>query len=375
VDAFLKQYKYNVDMAPDRLQLQNMSKKNSETFKEYGQRCRELAVQVEPPLHDKETVTIFMSTLQSPFYEHMLGSVSSNFVDIVIVGERIELGLKTGKIAQGMTTTSRKFGFNPGKKKENDGQVASTTVHYPSTNYKANTIQGNQHWKNERGSNSYPTQGQNSFQRRDQVQFTPIPMTYTDLLPTLLQRAMVAICPMKPLQPPYPKFYDANARCDYHGGAVGHSVENYRAFKFKVQSLIDSGWLTFQENKPNVEKNPLLGHARPSINAVISEEGQGLIRSVEDMKSPLKDIFSLICQMGYFKLIDHSEDSCGFHSDNDDSIKECFEFKGFLQDLMDRHVLQICHQRKEEEVFVQIGEESNISRPKPLVIHFTRQWR
>jgi len=32
VDAFLKQYKYNVDMAPDRLQLQNMSKKNSETF-------------------------------------------------------------------------------------------------------------------------------------------------------------------------------------------------------------------------------------------------------------------------------------------------------------------------------------------------------
>ena len=34
VDAFLKQYKYNVDMAPDRLQLQNMSKKNSETYKE-----------------------------------------------------------------------------------------------------------------------------------------------------------------------------------------------------------------------------------------------------------------------------------------------------------------------------------------------------
>ena len=103
------------------------------------------------------------------------------------------------------------------------------------------------------GSYSYPTQGQNSFQRRYQVQFTPIPMTYTDLLPTLLQRAMVAICPMKPLQPPYPKFYEANARCDYHGGAVGHSVENCRAFKFKVQSLIDSGWLTFQENKLNVE--------------------------------------------------------------------------------------------------------------------------
>ena len=43
VDAFLKQYKYNMDMAPDRMQLQNMAKKSSETFKEYAQRWRELA--------------------------------------------------------------------------------------------------------------------------------------------------------------------------------------------------------------------------------------------------------------------------------------------------------------------------------------------
>jgi len=29
VDAFLKQYKYNIDMAPDRMQLQNMTKKSA----------------------------------------------------------------------------------------------------------------------------------------------------------------------------------------------------------------------------------------------------------------------------------------------------------------------------------------------------------
>jgi len=40
---------------------------------------------------------------------------------------------------------------------------------------------------------------------------------------------------------------------------------------------------------------------------------------------------------------------------------------------MDRHMLKIWHQRKEEEVFAQIGEESNIPRPKALVIHFTRE--
>ena len=64
---------------------------------------------------------------------------SSNFADIVIIGERIELKLKTGKIAQGPVTTGKKMGFNLGKKKEGEGQVASTTTQwggYPSTWYR-----------------------------------------------------------------------------------------------------------------------------------------------------------------------------------------------------------------------------------------------
>ena len=42
-DAFLKQYKYNIDLTPDRIELQSMSKRDLETFKEYAQRWRELA--------------------------------------------------------------------------------------------------------------------------------------------------------------------------------------------------------------------------------------------------------------------------------------------------------------------------------------------
>jgi hypothetical protein len=97
-DAFLKQYKYNMDMAPDRMQLQNLVKKDKETFKEYAQRWRELAAQVEPPLSEKELVGMFMDTLQAPFYEKMIGSISSSFSDLVVIGERIENGLKNGKI-------------------------------------------------------------------------------------------------------------------------------------------------------------------------------------------------------------------------------------------------------------------------------------
>jgi len=293
-----------------------------------------LAAQVEPPLHDKEMVTMFMGKLQSPFYEHMVGSVSSNFADIVIIRERIELGLKTDKIAQGPVAISKKMGFNLGKKKEGEGQVASTTTQwggYPSTRYRPehshtsyttssppvyqqnvplairpssvppNVYMPKQNWRNEGGLNANQPQGQSSFQRREQIQYTPIPMLYTELLPSLLQNSLVAICPMKPPQPPYSRNYDPNAKCEYHGGVVGHSIENCRQFKYKVQQLMDVGWLTFQEDKPNVEKNPLSSHASPSTNAILRDIGQSLVRRVEDIKSPLKDISTLICQMGYFK--------------------------------------------------------------------------
>ena len=52
----------------------------------------------------------------------MLGSVSFNFSNIVTIGERIEHGLKSGKIAQGSSagTSAKKPGFNPSKKKEGE---------------------------------------------------------------------------------------------------------------------------------------------------------------------------------------------------------------------------------------------------------------
>ena len=75
---------------------------------------------MEPPLHDKEMVAMFVSTLQPLFYEHMVGNVSSNFSDIIIIGERIKIGLKNGKITYSplAATTPKKPDFNLGKKME-----------------------------------------------------------------------------------------------------------------------------------------------------------------------------------------------------------------------------------------------------------------
>ncbi|XP_050876225.1 uncharacterized protein LOC127079918 [Lathyrus oleraceus] len=62
-DAFIKQYKYNMDLAPDRRQLLGMSQKDYESFKEYAQRWRETASQVEPPLTEKELADWFVDTV------------------------------------------------------------------------------------------------------------------------------------------------------------------------------------------------------------------------------------------------------------------------------------------------------------------------
>lgn len=97
-ETFLKQYMYNLDMAPTRLQLQNQACKSSKTLKEYAQRWREMASRVTLALADAELVNIFMSTLQGMYYEKMVGSSSSNFIDIVTIGERIENGIKQERL-------------------------------------------------------------------------------------------------------------------------------------------------------------------------------------------------------------------------------------------------------------------------------------
>ena len=86
VAAFYKQYQYNADLAPTRVQLQNMSMSSREGFKEYAQKWRDLSGRVQPPLNDCEMVDMFMGTLTGPFFNLLIGSSSSVFIEIVLTG-------------------------------------------------------------------------------------------------------------------------------------------------------------------------------------------------------------------------------------------------------------------------------------------------
>ncbi|RDX83097.1 hypothetical protein CR513_36013, partial [Mucuna pruriens] len=211
-------------MAPDRSCLQNLSKANLEGFKDYAHKWHELAAQVQSPLSEKEMVTMFINTLPSPFYDKALGSVASSFADLVTVGERIDSIIKRGKFAQANTSGN----FAKKTRYEKKKAEANAILIDPTSQGKGSNLANPSN-----ASSSQPS-------GRSRV-FAPLPMTYMALFPFLLQKNMIAVLPSKPLEPPYSKSYNPNAKCDYHAGAVRHSRERCWGFKHKVRDLIDGG--------------------------------------------------------------------------------------------------------------------------------------
>jgi len=86
--AFIRQYQNNSDMAPNRMQLQNMCKREHESFKEYAQRWRDLEAQVVPPMMEREMITMIVDMLSVFYYEKMVGYMPSSFVDLVFVDKK-----------------------------------------------------------------------------------------------------------------------------------------------------------------------------------------------------------------------------------------------------------------------------------------------
>jgi len=106
VDAFLKQYKFNLEIAHDRTILMAMEKENQEYVRAYMQRWRDKATYVQPPLIDTKMVMLFANTFQSPYYKHLIGSSAQHFHELVRIAERIEQAIKRGKI-EGSAMDSR----------------------------------------------------------------------------------------------------------------------------------------------------------------------------------------------------------------------------------------------------------------------------
>ncbi|KAF1883557.1 hypothetical protein Lal_00037318 [Lupinus albus] len=80
-----------------------------------------------------------------------------------------------------------------------------------------------------------------------------------------------------------------------------------------------------------------------------------VVEKVEDMKTPLKVIFKVLCQQGLVEMVGggaYEDDVCMMHEILDHTLERCAEFKALLQKLMDSRLLVIEKKMKSSDIFV-----------------------
>ncbi|KAL5172671.1 hypothetical protein HKD37_16G045381 [Glycine soja] len=196
----------------------------------------------------------------------LVGYMPSSFADLVFAGERIEVGQKRGKFnyVAPACMSNRRFRASGAMKKEGEAHISNarptkgthSTTKGPHSKLGSYTTSPRQQLQSE-----HKRQSGMEFPGKKLVEFALIPMSYANLLPSLIANQMLVVTPERIFQSPFPRWYNANETYAYHRGVPGHSIEQCVAFKHKVQSLIDA-------DGPNVKTNPLASHGGPSVNVV-----------------------------------------------------------------------------------------------------------
>ncbi|KAA3484953.1 hypothetical protein EPI10_007004 [Gossypium australe] len=249
---------------------------------------KRVATQVQPLLMEKETAMLFINTLKASFINHISGRATKSFSDIVMSGEMIKNAVKkidTGENAKRSNS----------RKKENKVNNASTynksylkliTVGPPRT--VTTSHQGLQE------SNPRPN--------TERFQFTLILMTYRELYQSLFDVHVVSLFYLKPMQPPFPRWYGANAQYEYHTGITGHSIENCTTFKKLIERFIKMGIVKFDDPLgPNVAGNPLPSHSDKGVNVIIESGGKRTKMNVVELKTPLEWFWKKMVEEGLIK--------------------------------------------------------------------------
>ncbi|GKU88880.1 hypothetical protein SLEP1_g3094 [Rubroshorea leprosula] len=291
---FMKQYEYNTSLAPSREDLQKTEKKRSENFKEFAQRWCGLAARVQPPLTDHELSNLFIKSTKGPYREKLITCVNDTFAQLVVVGEQVEDGIKFGIIMdyQAMksileqyqndslgVSSSKKVGQNQNKENEN-GTISSVYETYGRHNQPRpqgqfnNSFQAPTYQLIVCSSQPRPLYafGINCPQQKVRRHFDKLPLSYTEVFQQLIVASLVTPVPMVPLNPPFPTWYNPQARCEYHSGGVGHDLENCLALKHRIQDLTEAKELQITSKPelvgPNITKNPLPTHNSSTVNMI-----------------------------------------------------------------------------------------------------------
>ncbi|XP_070036908.1 uncharacterized protein [Nicotiana tomentosiformis] len=98
------------------------------------------------------------------------------------------------------------------------------------------------------------------------------------------------------------QWINPNKRCAYHSGMKGHTIDECRTLKDKIQTLIDTKVIQAKEAAPNVRNNPLPDHRGEGVNVIETDEewdsegSIGLIREGDASKMSLVTRMPIVVQ-------------------------------------------------------------------------------
>nr|XP_016474169.1 PREDICTED: uncharacterized protein LOC107795970 [Nicotiana tabacum] len=322
---FVRQFQYNIDIAPDRNSLSNLKKKPSESFREYAVKWREQAARVKPPMDETEMVSVFLQAQEADYYQNMMSALGKPFAEAIKIGEMVENGLKTGRILSqsAIRATSQAIqggsGGGANRKKKEEATMATSSVrkphpsrfhfskrapqhYYPHQDaaYAMNLqpytvmnaqpyIRPQQQFHQKRAQfprnqpphqaqyNPRPPQNNLPYNARTRepprkMDFTHIGESYSNLFPKLVQMGLLQPVPPNKQNPESPS-YQPGVRCAYHSGVEGHDTESCWTLKRVVENLIEQKRIVLKdEDIPNVTNNPLPAHNNGPIIGMICED-------------------------------------------------------------------------------------------------------
>ena len=200
-------------------------------------------------LTDRELIDMFLGTLSGPFFNHLMGNSSAGFTELILTGERIEAGIKAGKIQEAAPADAHKKPYS--------GKKESNVVHSKKGRH-------DQHVGATQISNPRPAQQGQGQQRKEVApkrQFTKINMSLDQALQQMLKAGLITLrAPLRNPNTSAPN-YHPNNRCAYHSDSPGHTTDNCWPLKNKIQDMIDAGEIQFEAPEtPNIITAPLPNH-------------------------------------------------------------------------------------------------------------------
>ncbi|XP_019241456.1 PREDICTED: uncharacterized protein LOC109221421 [Nicotiana attenuata] len=304
---FVRQFQYNIDIAPDRNSLSNLKKKSSKSFREYAVKWREQAARVKPPMDEKEMVSVFLQAQEADYFQNMMSAMGKLFAEAIKIGEMVENGLKIGRILSQSTIRATSQAIQSGsggvanrKKKEEAAMAASVMNAQP---YARPQQQFNQNRAPPPRNNPphqaqyNPRPPQNNFPYNARARepprrtnFTAIGESYSSLFPKLVQMGLLQPVPQTRKNPESPS-YQPGARCAYHSGAEGHDTEDCWTLKRAVENLIEQKRIVLKDEEiPNVTNNPLPAHNNGPKPKAAAKQDKGKKKNEPTPQSAEKEV-------------------------------------------------------------------------------------